>query len=416
MKIVLSSLPKEGSAINWVTAKYFKPDNSRYMPLGLLSLATNIPQDYDIKILDPHSRNWSIDKTVEEIEKEKPDILGLSVVTYKAYQMKEILQKTTASYKIVGGPHTIHAAEIILNQGADAIFRGQLAELEFAQAIKTKPKGIIDCHTKIEQTEFPKRHNFIEDLNFYSPPQVLFKGGNRMGFYSGVGCPHRCRFCDVYTKKTERRKPEIVLDEMIYLQSLGAPSLHVYEDNFNTDENYLKEICKEMDKRGFNIEWSGRGQVKMSLELAQMLSDRGFKRIHAGIESFSDKTLRYFRKPQNFKQIKKFCDTMKETSIDIIGFLIIGAPTDTKEDRKNISPLVKELGIKYPMFNIYQPLPHTEYYNDLLEQRIYKKDYWGDYIKNPIKDFMIPFPYGEKKWEEDAAFVEELIQEFYKNE
>ena len=69
MKIVLSSLPKEGSAINWVTAKYFKPDDSRYMPLGLLSLATNIPQNHDIKVLDPHSRNWSIDRTVEEIEK-----------------------------------------------------------------------------------------------------------------------------------------------------------------------------------------------------------------------------------------------------------------------------------------------------------------------------------------------------------
>jgi hypothetical protein len=47
-------------------------------------------------------------------------------------------------------------------------------------------------------------------------------------------------------------------------KDIGAKSIHVYEDNFNTDENYLKEVCNEMDKRGFYSEWSGRGEAKMS--------------------------------------------------------------------------------------------------------------------------------------------------------
>lgn len=122
MKILLSTLPKDGSAIQWVTPKFFLPDDSKYLPLGLLSLASNLPEKHNIKILDPNSRNWSIERTIEEIEKENPDILGLSTVTMKAYQMKEILQKTSAPYKAVGGPHTTHNAEVILSQGADAVF------------------------------------------------------------------------------------------------------------------------------------------------------------------------------------------------------------------------------------------------------------------------------------------------------
>ncbi len=410
MKIILSTLPKEGAAIQWVTPKYFQPDDSKYIPLGLLSLATNLPSQYEIKVLDPSSNNWTLDETVRRIEEENPDVLGLSAMTFSAYQMKEILQRTSMSYKVVGGPHATHNAEQILEQGADAVFVGQLADLELAQAVKYRPKGIISCHTKINDLKFPDRR-FI-DIDSYFPKGNLFVSNKRMPMFSGIGCPHNCRFCDVQTKSVERKKPSFVIDEMIYLKNLGAGSIHVYEDNFNTDEDYLKQLCDEMDKRGFNYEWSGRGEARMSLNTAKMLAERKFKRIHVGIESLSDKTLRWFRKSINYSQIQKFCTNMNKTGIDILGFFIVGAPTETEEDRKTMFSKIKSLNIKYPLVNILQPLPNTEYYQDLLRDGIYKRDLWSEYIKNPTPNFMIPFPYGESKWKEDAAFVEGLTQDF----
>ncbi len=412
MKIILSTLPKEGSAISWVSPKYYYPDDAKYIPLGLLSLASNLPKGLDVKVFDPHSGNWSIDKTIEEIEKEKPDILGISAATFKAYPMIQLLKETSAPYKVVGGPHTTHNAEVILNQGADAVFVGQLADKEFSQAVESKPKGVIYCKTNINEIQFPSRE-FI-NVDDYFPKGNLFESDKRMPMFSGVGCPHRCRFCDVQTRKVERKNPSSVLDEMFYLKSIGAKSIHVYEDNFNTDETYLKEVCDEMDKRGFYSEWSGRGEARMSLDTAKMLSERGFKRIHVGIESLSDKTLRWFRKAVNYSQIQKFCETMNKTGIDMVGFFIVGAPTETEEDKKTMFTKIKELNIRYPLVNILQPLPDTEYYSDLLRDRVYKQDYWTDYIKNPTPNFMIPFPYGEKKWQEDADFVEGLTHEFEK--
>ena len=410
-KILLTTLPRKESAIQWVAPDFFIPKDSRYLPLGLLSLASNLPQNYDIKILDPYSRGWSIEKTVEEIELEKPEILGISAMALGAYPMVQLLNKTSAQYKIVGGPHTTHYAELILTQGADAIFRGPLADLEFARAVEEQPKGIINCKTNINQIKFPKR-DFI-DNEFYYAKGNLFETNKRMSMFSGVGCPNHCRFCDVQIKKVKRKTPELVLDEMIYLQSLGAKSIHVYEDNFNTDENYLKELCKEMDKRHFYSEWSGRGQARMSSEITQKLAERGLKRIHVGIESLSDKTLRWFKKPQDYNQIQKFCETMNKFSIDIIGFFIVGAHTETEEDRRTMASKIKELEIKYPLINILQPLPNTEYYRDLLKDGTYKKDFWGEFIKNPTPDFMLPFPYGKAKWQDDADFVEELINKIY---
>ncbi len=405
-KIILTTLPKEGAAVQWVTPRYFQPDDSKYIPLGLLSLATNLPKRHEILVLDPFSNNWGLEETIEKIEREHPHVLGISSMTFSSYQMGEILQKTSASYKVVGGPHATHNAKTILNQGADAVFVGQLADLEFSQAVDSEPRGIIYCDTKINQIRFPDR-KFV-DIGSYFPKGNLFKSNKRMPMFSGVGCPHRCRFCDVQTKHTERKTSSSVLEEMIYLRDIGAGSIHVYEDNFNTDGDYLKQVCDEMDKRDFRFEWSGRGEAKMSLDTARMLKDRGFKRIHVGIESLSDRTLGWFRKVVNYSQIQRFCETMNETGIDMVGFFIVGAPTETEEDRKTMFAKIKNLNIKYPLINILQPLPNTEYYTDLLKEGIYSRDYWADYIKNPVPNFMIPFPYGKAKWEEDAAFVEQI--------
>lgn len=411
-KILLTTLPKKESAIQWVAPDFFIPKDSKYLPLGLLSLASNLSEEYDIKILDPHSRGWSIEKTVEEIEFEKPEILGISAMTLGAYPMVQVLNKTSAKYKVVGGAHATYYSELILTQGADAVFRGPLAELEFAQAIKEQPGGIIDCKTDINQIKFPKR-DFLDE-EFYYAKGNLFETNKRMSMFSGIGCPNHCRFCDVQIKKVKRKNSKSVLDEMIYLQSRGAGSIHVYEDNFNTSEKYLNELCDEMDKRNFYSEWSGRGQARMSEDITKRLSEHGFKRIHVGIESLSDKTLRWFRKPQDYKQIQKFCETMNKFSVDIIGFFIVGAPTETEEDKRIMASKIKELGIKYPLINILQPLPNTEYYHDLLKDGTYKKDFWEEFVKNPTPDFMLPFPYGEKKWQEDADFVDGLVKEIYK--
>jgi len=45
-KIVLATMPVEGEFVNWTTPNFFTPTNvNKYIPLGILSLATNLPQD-----------------------------------------------------------------------------------------------------------------------------------------------------------------------------------------------------------------------------------------------------------------------------------------------------------------------------------------------------------------------------------
>ncbi len=411
-KVVLTTLPIEGEFINWTTPKYFNPTNvNKYMPLGILSLASNLSKRHKVIILDPSSEGWTIEKTIERIEQEKPDILGLSAITRRVYSLNKILEKTSTPYKAVGGPHTTYHANQILNKGADAVFVGPLADLEFNQAIETLPKGIINCDTKINEVNFPKR-SFLNVEDYFPKESVLFEAEKRLPMFSSIGCPNKCVFCNVQSKKLQLKNPKIVVDEMQYLYYIGCRSVHVLDDNFNINQRHVKGILDEMEKRNFRMEWSGRGQTKTNLNLVKRLAETGFKRIHVGIEAVDDEILKFFNKNETVKDIYKFCNEINRNCIDILGYFIIGSPNETENYRKELPKKIEELGVKHPFFNILFPEPDTKYYYDLLKQGVYKKDIWKEYLENPTPYFEIPYPFEETRKKETISYTNELIDKF----
>ena len=156
-KIVLAVCPYEGEVIDRVTHQVYKPSVVKYMPLGLLSLASSIA-DYDVTIVDGASRGLTVEETLKEIEDLQPDILGLSVVTYRAWSMREILRRSTASIKVVGGPHATVNHDYILEQGADAVFIGD-AEETFPNWLKDGcPSGVIKGNpVDLDKVPYPNR-------------------------------------------------------------------------------------------------------------------------------------------------------------------------------------------------------------------------------------------------------------------
>jgi len=411
-KILLTTIPTEGQFVNWTTTKKFLP--SVAIPLGILSLASNLPDYHEIKILDPSSKGWGIEQTIEMIEQENPDILGLSAVTARVYALNEILKKTSAPYKAVGGPHTTYYADQILNKGADAVFVGPLADLEFRSAVETLPTGIIRCNTNIQDIKFPRRE--LLDVKYYFPDPkktaFLFKAENRLSMFSSTGCSNRCTFCNVQSKKIYYKSASSVVDEMQYLHSIGSRSAHILDDNFNINPKHVQGILDEMEKREFNMEWSARGQTRMRLDLIGKLAEHGFKRMHVGIEALDEDILKFFKKKESMQDIDNFCREMNRQNLDILGYFIIGSPNEKEDYCANLPKKIRELGIKYPFFNVLFPEPNTEYYQNLLKENLYAKDYWAEYMKNPTPDFEIPFPYGETRKQEVIESLNFLIGEF----
>jgi radical SAM superfamily enzyme YgiQ (UPF0313 family) len=406
MKILLITLPKEGEFVNWTTSKKFLKDPKvvKYIPLGLVSLASNLPKNHEVKILDPPSYNWTIHETIKNIEKEDPDVLGISAITRRTYALKQILEKIKVPYITVGGPHATDYSDLILEWGADSVFIGQLVDKEFSK-IGEKPKGKIYGNTQINEIKFPDR-KLINYKDYFFKGKVLFESEKRMPMFSSVGCPNRCIFCNVQSKKIQYKEPKKVVDEMEYLYSLGSRSIHVLDDNFNINRNHLNAIIDEKLKR-IDVEWSGRGQVNMDLNLVPKLAASNFKRIHVGIEALDNNILKYLNKPHRIKQIERFCKVMNDNNIEVLGYFILGSPIETKKYRKKLPQRLKKLGIKYPWFNVLFPEPDTQYYKSLLNS-VYKIDYWAEFMKNPTPHFEIPYPYGEKTKQRIMEEIDEI--------
>ena len=69
-KIVLTTLSREGEYLTWLAPEFFKVERvNKYMPLGVLSLATNLPEEYEVTVIDPSSEGWTIKKTLSIITK-----------------------------------------------------------------------------------------------------------------------------------------------------------------------------------------------------------------------------------------------------------------------------------------------------------------------------------------------------------
>jgi anaerobic magnesium-protoporphyrin IX monomethyl ester cyclase len=418
-KILFVVMPYEGEVLDRVTAKFYKNSAVKYMPLGILSIAANIPKKYEVKILDSASLGLNLNQTIEEIEKYEPDVLGLSVVTYRAWAMCEILKRTSAPIKVVGGPHATRNAQNILKQGANSVFIDD-AELSFPKWLDDGcPDGVYSGgQIDLGSIPFPARHLLdLKDYMIEENEDLLFKVGNlRLPMFSSKGCPLKCTYCDVQQKKFNFKPPHIVAEEFKLLIKLGATSVHILDDAFNIERDRIEKICQHLIENKIDIDWSARGTVEIRESVISSLSSAGCKRLHVGIESLDDKVLAWFKKSQRLKHTEQFAKYCSDYKIDILAYFIIGSPMETDSYRKKLPNMIKELGIKLPYFNLLTPLAETPYYAQLLKDGVFKVDHWSEFAKSPVKDFIIPEVRSESEEEELKEVIDSYVKFFKRDD
>lgn len=392
-RIALVVMPYEGEVQDRLTAnKFFKNKAVKYMPLGVLSIAACIPDDYEVRVIDAASRGLSLDETIAEIELFAPDVLGLSVVTYRAWAMVEILQRTSAPIKVVGGPHTKRNAHHILRQGAHAVFIDD-AEVTFPLWLETGcPPGVFSGgQVNLDSLPFPARHLLnLDDYKIRERDNLLFDVGElRLPMFSSKGCPYACIYCDVQQKEFNFKSATRCVEEFQELIRLGASSIHIMDDAFNVNRGRVSALSQGIVESGISVDWSARGTVEVREQVIADLGRAGCKRLHVGIESLDDGILANFKKSCRRKHIEQFSELCHKHGIDILGYFMIGAPGETEEYRRRLPEMIEALGIRLPYFNTLTPLAETPYYEGLLRSGALERDYWEEFSANPVRDFIM---------------------------
>ncbi len=150
------------------------------------------------------------------------------------------------------------------------------------------------------------------------------------------GCKwNRCRFCGIYPhlgvpEFSIRSVTEIKRDIDTFKQK-GVQRDTVFlgdADPLLTGVDAISEIARYI-RRFFSIDrltCYARASTLWQLkkEAIKELSKAGLNRVHIGLESGDDATLRYHRKGQSRKIIKETADWLKEAGIEISFYVLLG--------------------------------------------------------------------------------------------
>ena len=232
--------------------------------------------------------------------------------------------------------------------------------------------------------------------------------------YTSRGCPYKCTFCDVQDKNYYYRSTKGIVDEFEYILSLGIQEIVIFDDTFNMGRKRVVDMCEEILRRGLKVKWSARVRAHpFDREMIKIMQKAGCVRLQCGVESLDPISLKNMKKKITLEHVRNFFSMCNEIGIDTFGYFILGFPEETPEYRKTFFRELKHLNPTYVEVAILYPLAKTPYYEKLMQSGVYKKDYWGEFFKNPVIDWNVPPYRSEELQAELKTMIDNVYKKFY---
>jgi radical SAM superfamily enzyme YgiQ (UPF0313 family) len=219
-------------------------------PLGLVTVAALLPQDWEIRL---------VDLNIEDLHDDDlrwADAVMVGGMLIQASSMNEVVRRARALGKrtIVGGPAPSTSPHLFAD--ADVVFGGEVegreAELvalivgaSSRPAVQPPGERVVVALLKRDRPSLEKapvpRFDLLE-LDAYSG----------MAIQCSRGCPFRCEFCDIieiFGRVPRVKTPAQLLIELEVLEELGwRGSVFVVDDNFIGNIKQTRALVPELSR------------------------------------------------------------------------------------------------------------------------------------------------------------------------
>jgi radical SAM superfamily enzyme YgiQ (UPF0313 family) len=355
-----------------------------FIPLGIGYLAAVLEKaGYPVDVIDCQALKFTPEQFRAELSKRNPDVVGITAttLTYKsAAEMakiaKEVNPKCTT---MIGGSHVSFWDENALKEYPqfDIIVRkeGENTIVELMQRIEVgKPYYDVvgtTCRKGSEIVKNPDRP-YIQDLDSLPfPAHHLFplEHLNKYGVvvfpvYTSRGCTFWCNFCSavrMFGRGYRMRSPKSVVDELEFLvKTFHAQQFSFLDDAFSVNQDRVKEICLEIQRRNLKIKWDCETRVDMiTRELLQLMKDTGCIAVWLGVEAGSQMVLDAMGKGYTLETIKKTFKTAEEVGLMTVASVVLGFPEETPETLRETTKFIEEINPDDVGYYIATPYPGT---------------------------------------------------------
>lgn len=371
-------------------------------PLTLLyAYAAVKPFVSQIKLIDAVLRKLPIDAVIKRLKYYKTDfvIAHTSAYTLESDRLmllnirKAMPETGIFLYGNITGDQAnelidLEAADFVCCQDPEEILSELFEKLRGGAGFSEK---IIGLHSKTNRdNEFRKLQELdkkpIPDrtpILKYKYPNPLARTKKWTNMLTSRGCLFRCPFCNTpgyYQHKYRRHSLDRVIEEILYLKSLGYQEIFFRDDLFYSGK--IKEFCNALLEQNIKILWSCNLRTDtIDEETVELMAKSGCHTLKFGVESGDVKMLEDLNKPSREQTLKIF-NACKKNGIHTHGHFMLGLPGETLEQMKKTLSFVHELSPYTFSLGLFTPHPGSDYFTELEKAGHLTKGVWKEYVQN----------------------------------
>lgn len=346
-------------------------------PLGLLTVASLLPYEWDKKLID-----MNVEK-LKDKDLEWADYVFISATSIQKKSLDQVIARCqTKKVKIVaGGPLFTscyddyeHIDYLVLNEAEITLPR-------FLRDLRNgKPRHIYKSNkwAAINRTPIPAWH-LLKKRHYAS-----------MSIQYSRGCPFSCDFCDIpllYGKYPRVKDKKQIIAELEALYEFGwRGTVFFVDDNFignkkNLKKHVLPEISEWMKKKKHPFAFITQSSINLADDdtLMELMSRAGFDTVFVGIETPDDISLAECGKRQNKNRDLVACvKKIQQYGLQVQGGFIVGFDSDTLTIFERQISFIQSSGIVTAMVGLLNAIRGTELHKRLEKERRLLEQSTGD--------------------------------------
>jgi anaerobic magnesium-protoporphyrin IX monomethyl ester cyclase len=389
------------------------PDSFEHMPPiavrmpngALTSLAGNLDPEHQVAVADLILVQDRVRSTVLDLlAKVKPDVVGLSVMTFQratALKIVELIRSVKPDVKIaVGGYDPSLAAETYMpHPGIDFIVRGE-GDVTFRELVRglQEVRSLHEIAGLSHRAGSEWRHNPDRAVHSLESDEVrlprrdvralagyTFLGKQIDVIETSRGCTFDCSFCSIIEMRGRNFHTysfDRVLADIRDARAHGARAIFIVDDNITLNVHRFEALCRAIvDAKLNDIEYLVQAMTSAIANhgetLAPLMRQAGFRYVFLGIENILEGDLTFLRasakntareKGKNIGNATvRAIDYIHQNGMQVVGGLIVGSPDDTRESIEANLEFARHY-VDWPYIQHPTPYPRTPMTKDFREQ------------------------------------------------
>lgn len=324
------------SLVNAPEDYYDQNYGTRFIPLWAYTLASYVPDDWDIDIIDCKIEDPALARSA--------DIFAFSGINQDMDSIKKVYEMLKKKYPkatfVLGGPITWSLekeGKLDFLKYFDYLFvlDGEQTLPEFLKKFQRGEHKTLPQIIRAERFPFERARKIRFDL--LRPKAKLYYGAV---IEVSRGCPFLCEFCDIRVlpgnNRSNNKNIDLIIEELDEYHKLGITQIQFACDNFIGNVGWARECVEAINA------WKRRTGAKISIftwltinlykmtPLLESMRRAGFSILFIGIESVNRNSLLETAKVQNMNSLREAVREIQSYGFIIAPGFIFGFDSDTE--------------------------------------------------------------------------------------